>query len=121
MNTILDLTRRLLDAISTRDWATYEELCDLELTCFEPEARGQLVAGLPFHMYYFIDSPGDGPFQSTICSPVVHSLGEDAAVVAYTRVVQSPTGEKAFEETRVWHRRDGVWKHVHFHRSRVPQ
>ena len=21
------------------------------------------------------------------------------------------------EETRVWERRDGVWKHVHFHRS----
>jgi len=119
MDDVLALTRRLLDAISARDWATYEELCDPGLTCFEPEARGQLVAGLPFHMYYFVDGPGDGRFQSTLCSPVVHQLGPDAAVVAYTRVIQTPAGEKAFEETRAWHRRGGVWKHVHFHRSEV--
>ena len=25
----------------------------------------------------------------------------------------------AFEETRVWQRRDGRWRHVHFHRSPV--
>jgi calcium/calmodulin-dependent protein kinase (CaM kinase) II len=46
----------------------------------------------------------------------------DVAVVAYTRLNQrvdadsSPT-TVGFEETRVWQRRDGRWRHVHFHRS----
>jgi calcium/calmodulin-dependent protein kinase (CaM kinase) II len=25
-----------------------------------------------------------------------------------------------FEETRVWQRQSGKWKHVHFHRSKLP-
>ena len=119
MDDVLALTRRLLDAITERDWVTYKELCDPGLTCFEPEACGQLVVGLPFHQYYFADGPGTARVQGTLCSPVVHMLGEDAAVVAYTRVIQSESGERAFEETRVWHRRDGRWRHVHFHRSAV--
>ena len=40
---ILQLNQRLLDAIATGDWATYEELCDPALTAFEPEARGHRV------------------------------------------------------------------------------
>ena len=50
---ILQLNQRLLDAIAAADWATYEELCDPELTAFEPEARGQRVEGLDFHRFYF--------------------------------------------------------------------
>jgi ketosteroid isomerase-like protein len=54
----------------------------------------------------------------------VRVLG-DAAVVTYVRLNQraGPDGvarEAAFAETRVWHRRDGRWWHVHFHRSAVP-
>ncbi len=112
----LELTRQLLHAISARDWEVYAKLCSPDLTCFEPEARGQLVAGLPFHRYYFEPGP-DSRVQNTICSPVVHWLGEDAAVVAYTRVVQTETGSTAFEETRVWRRERGEWRHIHFHRS----
>ncbi|MBS1708309.1 MAG: DUF4440 domain-containing protein [Armatimonadetes bacterium] len=116
---VLALTQRLLDAISRRDWAAYTELCDPGLTCFEPEACGQLVTGLPFHQFYFADGASEARVQSTICSPVVHALGPDAAVVAYTRVIQTRDGERAFEETRVWKRVDGCWWHVHFHRSPV--
>ena len=46
---ILRLNQRLLDAIAAADWGTYEELCDPELTAFEPEARSQRVEGLEFH------------------------------------------------------------------------
>ena len=115
---LLTLTRRLLDAIATQDWATYEELCDPSLTCFEPEARGQLVEGLAFHRFYF-DQAARGHFQSTLCSPRVIELGPDAGVVVYTRVKQSDSGESAFEETRVWKRVAERWKHVHFHRSAI--
>jgi calcium/calmodulin-dependent protein kinase (CaM kinase) II len=119
---LLDLTRRLLDSISRGDWAAYESLCDPTLTAFEPEARGQLVEGLEFHRFYFDTGGHLGKHANTICSPHVRMLGDDAAVVSYVRLVQRVDSDgtphtSRFEETRVWHRRDGQWRHVHFHRS----
>ena len=87
---LLDLNQRLLDSIAEGDWATYCQLCDPGMTAFEPEACGHLVEGLDFHKFYF------------------DLGGIDASGAPVTR--QS-------EETRVWLRRDGQWKHVHFHRS----
>ena len=118
---ILQLNQRLLDAIAAADWATYEELCDPELTAFEPEARGQRVEGLDFHRFYFNLGKPDGARHTTMIDPRVRMLGENAALVTCIRVVQAetpsgPTTQRA-EETRVWLRRDGHWRHVHFHRS----
>ena len=120
---LLQLSRQLLDAISAADWKTYEELCLPDLTCFEPEARGHLVDGMDFHRFYFEQGGHLGTHQSTIVSPHVRLLGQDAAVVSYVRLVQrcDPTGTLVTdecEETRVWARVDGMWKHVHFHRSK---
>ncbi len=119
---VLDLTRQLLTAIAERDWKTYTELCDPSLTCFEPEAVGQLVAGMGFHKFYFDLQGGSGKRNTTLASPHVRPLGPDAAVVSYVRLVQkadsgSDPETAAFDETRVWQRIDGAWKHVHFHRS----
>ena len=36
---IINKTQMLLDAISTRDWQTYESLCDETLTSFEEETK----------------------------------------------------------------------------------
>jgi calcium/calmodulin-dependent protein kinase (CaM kinase) II len=118
---LLALTQRLLDAIDAQDWAVYSDLCDSSLTSFEPEAAGSLIDGLRFHQFYFELPPAAGKRQSSVSAPRVRILG-DAAVVAYVRVVQraDETGASTtaqFEETRVWQRRDGCWKHVHFHRS----
>jgi calcium/calmodulin-dependent protein kinase (CaM kinase) II len=119
---LIDLTRQLLDSIGRGDWTAYETLCDPTLTAFEPEARGQLVAGLDFHRFYFELGGGAAKRANTICAPHVRLLGTDAAVVSYVRLVQcvgpegSPTTHR-FEETRVWQRHDGQWRHVHFHRS----
>jgi calcium/calmodulin-dependent protein kinase (CaM kinase) II len=120
---LVQLTQRLLDAISDGDWATYQELCDPSLTAFEPEAPGQLVQGLAFHHFYFDLGGIRGRHQTTMCSPHVRVMG-DAAVVAYGRLVQrvGPEGGAvtvATTETRVWQRQDGRWRHVHFHRSAV--
>src|SRR3954468_11030355 len=120
---LLALTQRLLDAIADGDWPTYEELCAADLTAFEPEACGQLVEGLAFHRFYF-HLPNRGQRrQTTMAAPRVRVLG-DVAVVTYVRVVQSAGPDAvpvstAFEETRVWRRQDGRWRHVHFHRSAV--
>lgn len=117
---LIGLSRKLLVAIDTGDWGTYENLCDESLTCFEPEALGNLVEGLPFHQYYFKLPPNPSK-QSTIASPHVRLMG-DVAVVSYVRVVQRLSGQGNPEsvsamETRVWQKKDGKWKHVHFHRT----
>jgi calcium/calmodulin-dependent protein kinase (CaM kinase) II len=118
---ILALTRRLLESIGQGDWETYQQLCDPSLTAFEPEARGTLVHGMAFHHFYFEQGGIVGPYNTTICDPHVRMLG-NVAVVSYVRLVQrlDDTGKPLThrgEETRVWQRREGAWRHVHFHRS----
>lgn len=120
---LLILSQKLLTAIDSGDWKGYEALCDDSITCFEPEALGQVVAGMAFHKFYF-DLPGSPTKpakQSTIASPHIRVMGT-AAVVSYVRVVQKldATGapiSTAAMETRVWEKKDSGWKHVHFHRS----
>lgn len=119
--TIIDLNQRLLNSIVQADWNAYAELCDESLTCFEPEARGHLVAGMPFHRYYFDLGASKGPVQATMASPHVRMLGDSAAVICYVRLVQKLDANNApvtahVEETRVWQKIGGQWKHVHFHR-----
>ncbi|QGQ21580.1 DUF4440 domain-containing protein [Gimesia benthica] len=120
---LLKLSKQLLDAIDHKDWNTYTSLCDEELTCFEPEARGHLVTGMDFHRFYFDMNPTGRPRQSTISSPMVSIMGE-VALVTYIRVVQSidehgHDHSTACEESRIWQKQDGEWQHVHFHRSTI--
>jgi calcium/calmodulin-dependent protein kinase (CaM kinase) II len=102
------------------DGATYETLCDPSLTAYEPEALGQRVEGLEFHRFYFELGSAARNQQTTICSPQVRVMG-DVAVVSYVRLSQrvrdGVPATVGFAETRVWQRRDGRWRHVHFHRS----
>jgi calcium/calmodulin-dependent protein kinase (CaM kinase) II len=124
---LLALTQRLLDGIAAGDWQTYAELCDPSLTAFEPESCGELVAGMEFHRFYFdlhergdAASPPACAASTTIIAPHVRLLG-DSAVVSYVRLVQRVVGgvprTTRCEETRVWQRQAGGWRHVHFHRS----
>lgn len=121
-NELLDVTRRLLEAIAAGDWETYQLLCDPTLSAFEPEARGQLVEGLDFHRFYFALERRAAPVNTTMASPHVRMLGDDVAVVSYVRLTQTLAADghpatARFEETRVWQRQAGQWRHVHFHRS----
>ena len=116
------LNQKLLDSIREGDWEAYQQLCDATLTCFEPETRGHLVEGLEFHRFYFELGGHLGPHAHTICAPHVRMLGENAALVCFTRLVQrlGADGQPQtvrFAESRVWQRIDGRWQHVHFHRS----
>jgi len=119
---ILAVNQRLLHAIISGDWEVYCDLCDSSLTAFEPEAAGHLVEGLPFHHFYFQLERAPGPRYVTMSSPKVRLLG-DVAVLTYVRLNQSLVDNQpvtsAVEETRVWHRQGGKWKHVHFHRSPI--
>ncbi|NUQ60988.1 MAG: DUF4440 domain-containing protein [Pirellulales bacterium] len=120
-NELVRLNQQLLESIAAGDWETYAALCDPTISAFEPEARGQLVEGMDFHKFYFDLGVGKGPVNTTMCSPHVRLMG-DVAVVSYVRLVQrlDPAGAPVTargEETRVWQRKNGTWRHVHFHRS----
>jgi calcium/calmodulin-dependent protein kinase (CaM kinase) II len=118
---LLKLNQRLLDAIAAADWKTYAELCDPTLSAFEPESRGHLIEGMPFHQTYFDRGAPEYTRVTTIASPHVRMMG-DAAVVSYVRLTQvvGKDGQvevTATQETRVWQRQQAGWRHVHFHRS----
>jgi calcium/calmodulin-dependent protein kinase (CaM kinase) II len=118
---LLERNQRLLDSIAQGDWASYSELCDPSLTAFEPEALGRLVEGMDFHSFYFKLSGGQVKPQNTMCDPHIRVIG-DVAIVAYYRLTQfvdadGHPGTRGTEETRIWQRQEGRWRHVHFHRS----
>ncbi|XP_013920492.1 PREDICTED: calcium/calmodulin-dependent protein kinase type II subunit alpha [Thamnophis sirtalis] len=65
------------------------------------------------------------PVHTTILNPHIHLMGDESACIAYIRITQYvdtsgiPRTAQS-EETRIWHRRDGKWQIVHFHRSGAP-
>lgn len=120
---LLELSHQLLAAVTAGDWQAYHRLVAEDLTCFEPEARGQLVEGLPFHEFYFTLPAGAAkPVTNTMASPRVKLLSDTVALVIYVRLTQTldDAGRpvtKPCEETRIWQKIEGRWRHVHFHRS----
>ncbi|XP_043560152.1 calcium/calmodulin-dependent protein kinase type II subunit alpha-like [Chiloscyllium plagiosum] len=124
---IIKATEQLIEAISNGDFEAYTKMCDPGVTAFEPEALGNLVEGLDFHRFYFENlwSKNNKPVHTTILNPHIHLIGEEAACIAYIRITQYidssgiPRTAQS-EETRIWHRRDGKWQIVHFHRSGSP-
>uniref|UniRef100_A0A671NGN0 calcium/calmodulin-dependent protein kinase n=1 Tax=Sinocyclocheilus anshuiensis TaxID=1608454 RepID=A0A671NGN0_9TELE len=124
---IIKITEQLIEAINNGDFEAYAKICDPGLTCFEPEALGNLVEGMDFHRFYFENllSKNSKPIHTTILNPHVHLIGDEAACIAYIRLTQyvdeqgRPRSSQS-EETRVWHRRDSKWQNVHFHCSGAP-
>ncbi|XP_060772801.1 calcium/calmodulin-dependent protein kinase type II delta 2 chain isoform X7 [Neoarius graeffei] len=123
---IIKVTEQLIESINNGDFETYSKMCDPGLTSFEPEALGNLVEGHDFHRFYFEHalSKGTKPVHTILLNPHVHLIGEDAACIAYIRLTQyldsgRPRTAQS-EETRVWHRRDGKWQNIHYHRSGAP-
>ena len=88
---LISLCQQVLYSIAQQDWEKYAELCDESLSAFEPEGRGHLIEGLPFHNFYFNLEASGLAKQSTISSPNVRIMG-DVAVVSYVRLVQALQG-----------------------------
>lgn len=119
----------LLETVADGNWQKYENLCDKNMTCFEPESVGYVAKGLKFHKFYFDLPPaaGDAPAVKpnvTLCDVHVRMLsGGDSAVVCYIRLIQK-VGQNGPEtlksnETRVFEKKHGQWICVHFHRTPV--
>jgi len=123
---VIKLTEQIIEAINSGDYDAYSKLVDPHMTAFEPEAVGNLVAGIEFHKFYFDNVLGKNckSMNTTLLNPHVHLLGDDTACIAYVRLTQfidkhpttTPRTQQT-EESRVWHRRDGKWQMVHLHRS----
>jgi len=122
---IFAANQKLLDAIVGGDWKTYADLCDPTLTCLEPEARGHVMEGMAFHKFYFdLPAPSPKPAVGTLVTMArPHSVSDSGARRPTRR--HPPSGARAagepvtaaVEETRVWQKQGGAWKHVHVHRS----
>ncbi|XP_012716888.2 calcium/calmodulin-dependent protein kinase type II delta 1 chain isoform X3 [Fundulus heteroclitus] len=124
---IIKVTEQLIEAINNGDFEAYTKICDPGLTSFEPEALGNLVEGTEFHRFYFENALAKGklPIHTILLNPHVHLIGDEAACIAYIRLTQYIDGNgmprtMQSEETRIWHRRDGKWQNIHFHRSGSP-
>lgn len=105
---VLALNQGLLAAIAEGDWVSYSALCDPQLSCFEPEAKGHLVTGLGFHEYYFqyfaSQAKPDEPIsRTTVVAPYIRWMcGRRAALVCYKRLIQKGLTTLPTEETRLW-------------------
>ena len=126
---IIRLNQEMLESVCEGNWEQYQKFCHKDLTCFEAETAGHLVEGLPFHKFYFPREKENRDEVSIIASavtvtmsrPHIRWLGEDAAVISYTRLTQRQVDGEAVTatccETRIWERRQNQWGLVHVHRS----
>ena len=117
---LLDTLYLLLHAMRAGDEEFYRKHVSEDLSCFEPESQGYLVDGLPFHEFFITNFKVTGPYHLELIRPTVRVFG-DTGYTAYTLIVlQKPDGNPVISrvnETRVWHKEDGLWRMVHFHRS----
>ncbi|NWU39329.1 KCC2D kinase, partial [Hylia prasina] len=130
---IIKVTEQLIEAINNGDFEAYTKICDPGLTSFEPEALGNLVEGMDFHRFYFENGKYSlfisellfflefcyRCFSVCFCSAHSHITGYLRWQRRYMDGSGMPKTMQS-EETRVWHRRDGKWQNVHFHRSGSP-
>ena len=126
---ILALNQAMLESVVAGDWSTYASFCSEDLTCFEAETNGVLAQGLSFHRFYFelptepASNPGAKAVKPNVnmAGTYVRWISEDAVILSYTRLTQKLSNGEPITanccETRTWQKLDGVWKHVHVHRS----
>jgi hypothetical protein len=119
---LVDITQKLLDAISKKDWEAYSALCDEKMSCIEPETYNTYYEGLDFHKTYFDAISNDFEVKENILQPTIKSFG-DISIVCYKRIQQiTDLNNKIiktcwFSETCIWRRVDSNYKLVHFHKS----
>ncbi|KHJ45979.1 kinase domain protein [Trichuris suis] len=89
---IVKLTEALLEAVGRGDYDAYSKMCDPNMTCFEPEGLGNIIEGMDFHKFYFDHRetflPAKMVSKTTLLSPHVHIISDDAACIAYIRLTQ---------------------------------
>lgn len=117
---VLDITRRMLDAMYTADPEVHRRHCTEDMSSFEWYIAPYRIDGLEFHLG-LIEAGGNGtPTRLDMLTPRVQ-VYTDTAIVNYTLLKTIAAGDGAqfsrMNETRVFVRQDGVWKMAHLHKS----
>jgi calcium/calmodulin-dependent protein kinase (CaM kinase) II len=116
---IYDLTLDLLHAIRHGDVEKYKKYSSKTLTAIEPETSGLVVKGLEFHLF-FLQNTQRKEFHIELVNPII-KVYNDTAYIAYTlienRLFDGKFNLKSVFETRIYHKEEGQWKMVHFHRN----
>lgn len=118
---LLQITRRMLEAIHSGDAVTYAKLTSPDLSCFE-DVCDYRIDGLEFHLALIrqmAHSPALKPSRFDILTPRVQVYG-NTGIVTYTRLMTYDDGKPrwtTFNETRVFVLMEDQWKMVHFHRT----
>lgn len=120
IQSLRDTLVSLLDSIQRADVEAYERMVDKDLTCFEPETRGQQIRGIGFHLFMTTTHKSSGRYHVEIVDPVFRVYG-DTGYASYTLVASHENKDapriSAMNETRIFVREGTQWKMVHFHRS----
>jgi ketosteroid isomerase-like protein len=123
---VLALTRELLENIYVHPNADfYAAHVDADVTAYEGTPARQ--DGIAYHLFMLRQlaaHPAEGAVHLELLNPKVQLFG-DVAIVTATSQVTRVKGEEIkssyLHETRVWVRRKGEWKLVHFHKSSLPE
>ncbi len=118
---VLDITRRMLDAMYSADPEVHRKHSAEDMSSYEWYIAPQRIDGLDFHLA-LIKGGGNGTSSRLdMLTPHVQVYG-DTAIVNYT-LLKTTLGENVppqfstMNETRVFVKLDGVWKMVHLHKS----
>ena len=116
---IYDFTIELLKAIKDGDIEKYKQFSSESLTAIEPETSGLIVSGLDFHLF-FLRNNQKREYHIELINPTIRVFN-DTAFIAYTlienKVIEGKFNLKNVFETRIYHKENGTWKMVHFHRN----
>lgn len=117
---LLELTRRMLDAMYTSDPEVHRRHCTEDMSSVEWYIAPYRIDGREFHLD-LIKAGGNGtPTRLDLLEPRVQVYG-DAAIVNYTLLKTTVDAAGAqfarMNETRVFVRQEGVWKMAHLHKS----
>jgi ketosteroid isomerase-like protein len=107
-------------AITKAEVKTYRQLVSEAVTCFEPETGGAQVKGIDMHIFFVKNSTAPDYYYFDIIDPTFNVCG-DMAYAAYTfllaEISDGKTTSTTENVTRIFQKKEGTWKMVHFHRS----
>ena len=124
INEIKEVLMKILHGIQLRDNETYKKYVSEDLTCFEPESQGFQIDGLDFHLFFSKVIPITENYHLELIRPTI-KVFDNSAYASYTLLVSKQQGKDVIinssNETRIFHKKDGIWKMVHFHRSNTKE
>ena len=118
---VLEVTRQMLDAMYSGNPDVHRKHSAEEMSSYEWYIAPQRIDGLEFHLALIAGGGNGEPSRLDMLTPRVQVYG-DAAIVNYTLLKTTltetaPPQFSTMNETRVFVKRDGVWKMVHLHKS----